>query len=464
MKKIVLACLGIVLGVLSALLLTEFGLSTEAAAALGILIWAVIWWIFKIIPDYVTALIMAVLLICFSKLQPQTVFSAFSTTSWWLLLTAFALSAGVSSSGLLNRVSLHILKLFPGSFKWQTAGMLAVGCVTAPFIPSLSAKATMIAPLSMAVSRSMGYAQGGKEDRGLFLSMIVGIRNPAPLFISGSVLGYALLGFMPENIQERFTMGRWFLAVLPWFLLVSILNYICIVKIYGPKNEIAHSKEGLSEELKELGPMNGKEKAMLGILLVTMLMWVTESVHNIPSYIIAILALSAMHMFNIIDRNSFRSNISWDYLIFMGIVLGISSCFGVLGINEWIISLCGSAIKKLAMIPCLFLLGIGLLTIVSRFVIVSELTFMNIFMVFLVPIAMEAGINPWVAAITVYFFVTPWFFLYQNPVYMAGYYAVGGAMINEREGAKYCFVYMLICAASLIAVLPLWNLAGILYL
>ncbi len=464
MKKTVFSCLGILLGIVSALLLPNYGLSNEAAAALGILIWAVVWWIAKVIPDYVTALIMAVLLICVSKLRPQTVFSAFSTTSWWLLLTAFALSAGVSSSGLLNRISLHLLKLFPGNFKWQTIGMLAVGCVTAPFIPSLSAKATMMAPLAMAVSRSMGYEPGEKEDKGLFLAMIVGIRNPAPLFISASVLGYALLGFMPEDIQARFTMGRWFLAVLPWFILVSVLNCICIVKMYGPKNEKVHSKEGLVEKLREMGPMSGREKAMLGILLVTMLMWVTESVHHIPAYICAILSLAAMHVFNIMDRNSFRSSVSWDYLVFIGIVLGLSSCFGTLGINDWLVALCGSAVKKLAMSPFLFLLGIGLLTVVSRFVIVSELTYINIFMVFLVPIAIEAGINPWAAAITVYFFVTPWFFLYQNPVYMAGYYAVDGAMINEGEGAKYCFVYILICGLSLLAVLPLWNGAGILYL
>lgn len=464
MKKTVFSCLGIILGVVSAMLLPSCGLSPEAAAALGILIWAVVWWIAKVIPDYVTALIMAVLLICVSKLQPQTVFSAFSTTSWWLLLTAFALSAGVSSSGLLNRVSLHLLKLFPGNFKWQTIGMLTVGCVTAPFIPSLSAKATMMAPLAMAVSRSMGYEPGEKEDKGLFLSMIVGIRNPAPLFISGSVLGYALLGFMPQDIQAKFTMGRWFLAVLPWFVLMSVLNYICIVKMYGPKNEKVHSKEGLTEKLAEMGPMSGKEKAMLGILLVTMLMWVTESIHHIPAYICAILSLAAMHVFNIMDRNSFRSSVSWDYLVFMGIVLGLSSCFGILGINDWIVALCGSAVKKLAMSPFLFLLGIGLLTVVCRFVIVSELTYINIFMVFLVPIAIEAGINPWVAAITVYFFVTPWFFLYQNPVFMAGYYAVDGVMIKEREGAKYCFVYLIICTVSLLAVLPLWNMAGILYM
>lgn len=464
MKKIVFGCLGILLGVVSALLLPGAGLSPEAGAALGILIWAVVWWIFKVIPDYVTALIMAVMLICFSNLRPQTVFSAFCSPSWWLLLTAFALSAGVSASGLLNRVSLHVLKLFPGNFKWQAAGMLAVGCVTAPFIPSLSAKAAMTAPLSMAVSRSMEYVPGEKEDRGLFLSMLVGIRNPAPLFISGSVLGYALLGFMPEKIQAEFTMGKWFLAVLPWFLLVSVLNYICIVKMYGPKNEPAHSKEGLCKKLRELGAVSGREKSMLGILLATMLMWVTESIHNIPAYIIAILALCAMHIFNIIDRKSFRSSISWDYLIFMGIVLGLSSCFGVLGINDRIVALCGSAIKKLAMFPYLFLLGIGFLTVISRFLIVSELTFVNIFMVFLVPLAVEAGINPWVAAITVYIFVTPWFFLYQNPVYMAAYYAVDGTMIKEREAAKYCFIYLIICALSLLAVLPIWNLAGILYL
>ena len=69
-KKFVCAALGMVLGAVTALLLVSV-LSFEAACALGVLVWAISWWIFKILPDFVTALIMGILFVMLANVPAR---------------------------------------------------------------------------------------------------------------------------------------------------------------------------------------------------------------------------------------------------------------------------------------------------------------------------------------------------------------------------------------------------------
>lgn len=59
--KQIVAVLAVVLGIAFALIPPPTGLNRQAMIALGIVVWAVFWWITQIIPEYVTALMMCTL-------------------------------------------------------------------------------------------------------------------------------------------------------------------------------------------------------------------------------------------------------------------------------------------------------------------------------------------------------------------------------------------------------------------
>lgn len=145
-KRLIFALTGTVLGVLI-LLLPLRGLDAVSRAGLGILAWAIVWWVGRVLPDYVTALLMCVLYMLICSVPIETVFSAFSQSTFWLLLSSFALSLGLSRCGLMDRMAVYILRLFPNSFAWQALGLLTAGAVIGPFIPNLSAKAAILAPV-----------------------------------------------------------------------------------------------------------------------------------------------------------------------------------------------------------------------------------------------------------------------------------------------------------------------------
>ncbi len=495
------------------------GLSYQATAVLGILIMAIVWWITGVLPEFVTAVVMAVLFVVVAGISVGATFSTFASSTWWLLLSAFTLGVGMKTSGLMRRIALAIVRKFPRTFRCQVIAQLVTGTVLGPLIPSLAVKGAMLAPLAMSIGDELGYERQGKRATGLFAAMLVGIRTVAPTIVSASVTGYALMATLPADVQEQFNMASWFVAALPWLVVVLALNYFLIMGMYGrgeasacdavedspsdtvdaPGNaqsleqsslrcgtrfvgaaECADSKQ-VSARLKAgepsrggtdlndnqsipdcLGPLSAVEKRMLAIILVTVVLWATEPFHHISAMAVGLGALVAMFVLKVIDVPAFKSGVNWTSLLFIGIALGLGSVFAEAGLNDWVMQTCGPAFQALAGNPYLLVLGIGVITVVLRFLIVSEVAYLNLLMAFLVPMAASVGVNPWVLGFSAYALVIAWFAKYQSPIYLAAFYAVDGKMAKHSELAKYCGVYLATCLAGLVVCVPYWQWMGLL--
>ena len=538
------------------------GLSYQATAVLGILIMAIVWWITGVLPEFVTAVVMAVLFVVVAGISVGATFSTFASSTWWLLLSAFTLGVGMKTSGLMKRIALAIVSKFPRTFRCQVAAQLVTGTVLGPLIPSLAVKGAMLAPLAMNIGDELGYERQGKRATGLFAAMLVGIRTVAPTIVSASVTGYALMATLPVDVQEQFNMASWFVAALPWLVVVLVLNYFLIMGIYGRGEKAGSSSEtvgapgnaqslkqssqgcgtrfvgaaecadsrrdeaesfasdvsgfrqanseqagnlgseedkqaarglgslhqassaaqrGLSERLKAgessregsdlgdnqsipdgLGPLSVVEKRMLAIILVTVVLWATEPFHHVSAMAVGLAALVAMFVLKVIDVPAFKSGVNWTSLLFIGIALGLGSVFAEAGLNDWVMQTCGPAFQALAGNPYLLVLGIGVITVVLRFLIVSEVAYLNLLMAFLVPMAASVGVNPWVLGFSAYALVIAWFAKYRSPIYLAAFYAVDGKMAKHSELAKYCGVYLATCLVGLAVSVPYWQWMGLL--
>ena len=495
------------------------GLSYQATAVLGILIMAIVWWITGVLPEFVTAVVMAVLFVVVAGISVGATFSTFASSTWWLLLSAFTLGVGMKTSGLMRRIALAIVRKFPRTFRCQVIAQLVTGTVLGPLIPSLAVKGAMLAPLAMSIGDELGYERQGKRATGLFAAMLVGIRTVAPTIVSASVTGYALMATLPADVQEQFNMASWFVAALPWLVVVLALNYFLIMGMYGrgeasacdavedspsdtvgaPGNaqsleqsslrcgtrfvgaaECADSKQDEAgnsagepsrggTDLNDnqsipdgLGPLSVVEKRMLAIILMTVVLWATEPFHHISAMAVGLAALVFMFVLKVIDVLAFKSGVNWTSLLFIGIALGLGSVFAEAGLNDWVMQTCGPAFQALAGNPYLLVLGIGVITVVLRFLIVSEVAYLNLLMAFLVPMAASVGVNPWVLGFSAYALVIAWFAKYQSPIYLAAFYAVDGKMAKHSELAKYCGVYLATCLAGLVVCVPYWQWMGLL--
>lgn len=447
---------GVLTGLVIALLEPPDGLNAGAMQGFGIIITAIIWWVFSVFPEYVTAILMCVFFVLLGLVDFTTVFQSFSGTTWWLLVGAMGLGAAITKSGLLVRFAFQVMRLFPRTFSGQVLGQLATGIITAPFVPSMAAKMAMLAPIARAVSDAMGYERRSKAATGIFSAMFTGISNMAPVFLSASAIGYFILGLLPAETQAQFSMQYWFVCTLPWAVVVSILNYLSIKWLYQPREEREIPPEFIQNRLNELGPLRLEEKITAAVTVTSLLLWATEPWHGIPPVLVALISLSILSGLNIMDRNDFKNGIPWDSLVFIGAVLNLGLVFESLHINVWVIKIFQPVFASFAGNIYLLILALSLVTYLVRFLIASQMAYISIFLVFLIPLAQQIQVNPWIFGIIIYCTVSPWTVLYQNPVYLVAYYA-SDEMAAHPQAARLSLAFKVISILGLWACVPLWH-------
>ena len=462
-KKTVGVILGLALGAGFVLLCPDAGLGRQGVQCLGILLGAIVWWVAGVLPEFATGFVMVALFAVVADVPTTVSLSGFASETWWLLVGAFALGAGMRRSGLMRRMARAVVRAFPNTFSAQVAGLVTASSVVGPLVPSMAAKVSILEPMALGIGEALGYERFGKPMQGLFLAVFTSVRSVGLLAVSASIVGYALLATLPPDVQAQFDMAHWALAALPWFVVATIVNYAAIVSIYRPRccdrDGGPVEEAGLSAD--DFGPMSRDEKRMCAIILVAVALWATQPLHGIGPHIVALAGFACMLACGILDKRSMRETIAWDSLVFIGTAFGLSSVFAQTGIQEWLVAVASPTFEVLAGNPFLFVIGIGLLTVLMRFLIVSEVAYLNIVMPFLVPLALAAGVNPWVVGFAMYACISPWFVIYQNSVYLPALYSVDGQMVRHADVAKYCFAYTAVCLAALAVSVPYWQWMGL---
>jgi DASS family divalent anion:Na+ symporter len=463
-KKTLGIFLGISLCLICSFLPVPEGLTKEGLLCLSTFLCAVIFMIFQVLPEYWIALAVNALWAVMGLVKFDIAFRAFSTPAWWILLSALAIGVAVSQTGLLKRIALLVMTVFPVTFRGQVMGILCSSLVVNPFIPSTTVKVAVSAPFSRAISDAMGYPLKGAAATGLFCAMFMGFSQFSLGFLSANVQAYLLYGFLPANVQAQITWLTWFIGMLPWLVITVVGTYFFIAMAYKPDRETNITSTYVRDELKAMGSMDKNQKITLFILCGALLFWATGSLHNINAALVALIALLLLLLFGVLTTKDFRSNFPWDNIFFLGGVLNIGMVFVNLKIDKWMQQVINPYFSGL--VDNLFVLFAAVLfgIVALRFFMVSMNSTMIIFGTILVPLCVGVNLNPWPIMMAVFTGSNVWLVFYQNAVYLTGYYAAGGDMVNHNATIKMCVVYLLLSLAGFMVSIPYWNMLGLLRL
>jgi DASS family divalent anion:Na+ symporter len=453
-KKILGAVLGVAAGfVVSFLPVSDF--SREALIALGILAGAVCFWVADVIPDFMVALLMCTLWIVTGIASFGEAFSAFNSTTFWLLFGAFAICVAVSHSGLLKRIALGIIRWFPANYRGQVAAMLFSGFVIAPLIPSSTAKAVLASAIGAETSRALGYEPYSRPATGIFLSTYMGYGQTGPIFQSACVIGFLLKGTLPEHIRESLTWLSWFEYMIVWGAVFLVGSYAALLLMYSPVTDKTRSRDYIDDMIAELGPMSRDEKITSAIMLLCLALWISEPFTGINAAVTAILTAVALCLAGVLRERDLFHEMQWGLLIFVGAVLGMGNIFAILGINDRLIVMLRPVISSVGN-PALLFLAAALLTILVRAVIVSMSAALVLFMAVLSPVVEPLGINPFVMGIVVYTSMQIFFLKYQNISFLPALGQVADT-VRHRDTVKMSVAYSVVSALGLMLSIPYWK-------
>ena len=271
--------------------------------------------------DWVATLLTMVLLLAFKVTDIPTVTSQFSGSTVWLCIGVFLMSVGINNSGFMKRLALFILTKFPGTYMGQVTAMMLAGLVTTPLIPSSYAKTSVMAPFIGQVCEAVGAEKNSKQARGIWLANFMGTYILGVAFMSGSAFVSIMIGFM-QGLE--FTWGSWLKCTFVWYIVLTVLTFIYCGIICAPKEKKKGDVSFLKEQYKALGKMSLKEKQGAIIIGVSIVLWITQSLHGLDAGFVAIAASAAFFCCGLITTGDANAKGQWTLVVFIGGVLGIA--------------------------------------------------------------------------------------------------------------------------------------------
>ena len=430
-------------------------MTREAWKFCGCFLFLLLALILKIMADY-TAMLTTMALLCLCGACPfHDAAAAFSSSTIWLCIGVFLMGIGISNSGIGRRIALRILLFFPRTYRGNIAAMFTAGLVTTPIIPSSMAKTAIMAPVIAEVCKAVDAPPGSRKSFGIWFPNFMCTCQLGMAFLSGSTNTVLMIGF----IGIAYSWLAWTRLALVWFLVcISLTCMFCLLYCATETgtNRTERENSNLQEQFSSLGCLDRKEKQGFIIVSISLLLFLTQSVHGIPPEIIALLAVSLFSFCGLLSPEDACSKGMWTTVIFVGGMLGLSDLIQKLGIGEWISGSLSGLLPVLMSSVWLFVPLLCVTIYLARYILSAPLCCATVFISVLSPLVERYGISRSVMVFVVWTASCCWNAPYTNPAYVALIGMTNGA-IDEATARKGSYVYCAINLIALTASIPLWQ-------
>lgn len=257
--------IGPVLAFVFYLILTQLGLDYKPAAAAGITLLTVIWWITEPIPIPATSLVPFSLLPLFGIVDHKIVASSLGSHVILLLMGAFMLSTSLVKSGVHERMAIYMIRMVGVSSgrRLVFGFMLATG-VLSMWISNTASTLIML-PIALAILAHI-------DNRKLKVALILGIAYSASVGGIGTPIGTTpniiFMGIYEETTGVEFGFLEWMKIGIPVVLVSLPLMALWLTRNVKLEHKIV---------LPTLDAWRPEEKRTLIIFGSTALAWITRS-------------------------------------------------------------------------------------------------------------------------------------------------------------------------------------------
>lgn len=384
------------------------GVKPVAWHMLAIFIGTIVGCILKPLPIGAVAIIGLTLSTFTNTTKIDTALSGFSESSIWLIVIAFFISRGFIKTGLGSRIAYQFVKAFGKKTLGLCYSIIFCDLVIAPATPSNTARAGgIIYPIIKSLSEAFGSKpeDGTERKIGSFLifSEFHGDAITAAMFLT-AMAGNPLAQTLAKGLNVNITWFGWFLAALVPGVASLILIPFIIYKLYPPEvKDTPDAPEIARTALSKMGPLKKQEKFMILVFIVILFLWVTGSFTHINATLTALIGLSLLLIFKVIDWNDVKSEKgAWDTLVWFSVLVMMANELNKLGLIKWFSNLVANGVHGFSWPIILFILLIAYFYI--HYIFASATAHVSAMYSAFLGVAIAGGVPPMLAALTLGFF------------------------------------------------------------
>ena len=373
---------------------------------------ALILWTFNLVSEFIPGIIIIFALLVLGIAPPSVVLSGFSSSSFFLALSIFALGAVLSASGLTYRLMLIILRAVP---KFQFSYGLTLFCIglfLTPILPSANGRTQLVSPLLIDMVETLQLRKQSKGATRLAFAAFTGSTFMSFLFLSSKPIQFVLVGLLPFQVRERFSLSYWTLAAAVAGGL-AIGGYLIISTLLFRNQEVTElSTKTLEDQIVILGPMSHSEWTALGTIMTFLIGVLTSSLHGIEIPWIGLFILCFILSGKVLGKKEFRHGIDWPFLLLLASLIGLSRSMAYIGFDDWLSHYLSWLGEYMRSNFSLFVLLFSLSIFIAR-VLLPMALIVPLFGTIFIPLAEINGINSWLIAFIILIVSDGWFFPYQ---------------------------------------------------
>ncbi|MGQ9825942.1 MAG: SLC13 family permease [Desulfotomaculales bacterium] len=425
-------------------------------AVLAVIVCAVIFWVFNLLPGSITALLVMGSFLALG-MRPELVFNGFTNPSFWLLVSVLFYGHVVEKTGLGRRICFFLLARFGTSYPGILFAFFLTGALLSLGIPSMTVRTAIMVPIAWTLVKELQLEERSPESAAILFGAVLMAVVPGLSFLTGSLWGPFFVGLFPPAEQQAVSWGNW----LKVFGLPAALLSFCVIPLIQlclrPR---ALTLRNVGSVARLAGPLSREEKIAAAIITLAVFGWTTQSWHGVSGTITGMVCLALFFAAGLLRESEIGAAVSWHLVLYAGGLMGLAKIIEEYGFHKllavqflkWFAPDSGGVFYLTA---CLFILTLflkffdpmGFLTLAILFLITKEA-------------AVSSGIQPLVLGAVIIFPAHVFWFSYQSLPVLVGEGITGGRAWSSRQRYVVATFFTLVTMAVVLLSIFFWRVTG----
>lgn len=324
----------------------KFVLTPQGKMAIGLFLWAGIWWIFEVVPIGITSIVIGVVQVLFLIRDSRVVFTDFFDPSVWFIFGSLVIGLSFQRTGITQRITYLMLRVVGENTRLIYLGAFAIIAVLT-LIMAHTAVAAAVYPILMTIHTLYEDTdQPTKFGKGLFIGMAYTAGAGSIVTLLGSARAPAAIGFFKQITSTPGMPGReisffelsYYMLPIGWLMILLI--WLVISFVYKPEKPRI---EGLRERVvflsERLGKITRKEIITLSVVLGAVALLVIRSfvpeLKFLDKSAVMLIPTILLFLMNILTIRDLE-DIPWNIILLFGGAMCIGFCLWQTGAANWL--------------------------------------------------------------------------------------------------------------------------------
>lgn len=434
------------------------GLTLAGKAAMAVVVWATIMWIFESMPVGITGILIPMLLVLGGAVNPfPKAASGFTTPVIFLCLAAFLFAALMQAAGLDRRIALGLLnKVKVKTVNGVIWAMFGANILLSFIIPAANARAATLLPVVNGITKLFGDTPEEQASKKAIViqTLVYGSMISGIAIMTAHLPNLVMVGLFESELALNLSYIDWFKLHWPYFGMFVLTQWWVQYYFKTRKVGIKGGSQSVQNQYQELPKTSQTEWLILAVFAFIALLWMTEDWHKIKSHNSALIGLSILFVPGVLSFKwkEVQDRTIWGTFLLLGGALSMSAAMGTSGLAHWLADIIHPIAEGHPWWMMLLILMVG--THIIRLGMLSNVAAITLLAPILIVLAPKLGLHPVAFTLLV---ANSDSFAYILPTQItAAVIAYSSGTFSMSDYAKVGWVSVLIAIAYTILVITPW--------